>query len=83
VPRRLCGWWCDRRPCGGGLLCGWCGARFDQVVALVVDPQGGLVNFDGDDLTGISQPDLHALADDLGAAPARHGALHSGGPLIQ
>lgn len=52
------------------------------MIALVVDAQGGVVDFDGDDLTGITQPDLHALADDLGAASAGHGALDSGGSLV-
>ena len=55
---------------------------FDQVVAVVVDPQGGVVDFDGDDLTGITQPDLHPLADDLGAAAARHRALDPSGSLV-
>ncbi|MDQ3825393.1 MAG: hypothetical protein M3319_05670 [Actinomycetota bacterium] len=35
---------------------------------LVVDAQGRLVDFDGDDLSGVAEPDLDALADDLGAA---------------
>jgi hypothetical protein len=49
------------------------------MVAVVVDAQGGLVEFDGDDLAAITQPDLHALADDLGAAAARRGALYAAG----
>jgi hypothetical protein len=64
------------------LLAAGAGNMLDQVVALVVDPQGGLVNFDGHDLTGITEPDLHALADDLGAAAAGHCALHPGGALV-
>jgi hypothetical protein len=53
----------------------------DQVVAVVVDAQGGVVDFDGDDLVGVAQSgwcsaaDLDALADDLGAPAAGHGAL--------
>jgi hypothetical protein len=52
------------------LLAAGAGNRFDQVVTLVVDAQGGVVDFDGDDLTGVAQPDLDALADDLGASAA-------------
>ncbi len=53
------------------------------MVVVVVDPQGGLVNLDGHDLSGITQPDLHPLADDLGAAAARHRALDPSGSLVQ
>ena len=52
------------------LLAAGAGHIFDQVVTLIVDVQGGFVDFDGDDLTGIAQSDLDALADDLGAAAA-------------
>jgi hypothetical protein len=41
------------------------GTVFDQVVAVVVDAQGGLADFDGDNLAGVAQPDLDALVDDL------------------
>lgn len=34
-------------------------------------------------MAGIAQPELDALADDLGAAAAGHGALHPGGSLVQ
>ena len=64
------------------LLAAGAGNIFDQVVALVVDAQGGLVDFDGDDLTGIAQSDLHPLADDLGATAARHRALDPSGSLV-
>jgi hypothetical protein len=43
------------------LLAAGAGNSFDHVVTLVVDTQGGLVNFDGDDLTRVTQLDLHAL----------------------
>jgi hypothetical protein len=56
---------------------------FDQLVAVVVDAQGGLVDLDGDDLTGIARPNLHALVDDLGATAARHRALDPSGPLVE
>jgi hypothetical protein len=65
------------------LLAAGAGNSFDQVVAVVVDPQGGLVDFDGDDLTGITQPDLDALADDLGTAAAGHRALYPSGSLVE
>jgi hypothetical protein len=61
------------------LLAAGAGNGLDQMVAVVVDAQGGLVEFDGDDLAGIMRPDLHALADDLGAAAARRGALYAAG----
>jgi hypothetical protein len=47
------------------LLAAGAGNVFDQVVALVVDAQGGVVDFDGDDLTGITQSDLDALAEGI------------------
>ncbi len=59
------------------------GNVLDQMVALIIDAQSGLVDVDGDDLAGIAQPDLDALADDLGAATAGHRALHPGGTLVQ
>jgi hypothetical protein len=43
----------------------------------------GVVDFDGDDLAGVVQPDLDALADDLGAPAAGYGALHPGGTLVE
>jgi hypothetical protein len=49
------------------------------MVGVVVDAQGGVVDFDGDDLAGVAQPGLDALADDLGAAAARRGALYAAG----
>ena len=52
------------------------------MVAFVVDVQGGVVDFNGDNLTGITQPDLHLLADDLGTAAAGHRALDPGGSLV-
>jgi hypothetical protein len=33
-----------------------------------VDAQDRVVDFDGDDVTGVAQPDSDTLADDLGAA---------------
>ncbi len=65
------------------LLAAGAGNGFDQVVVVVVDAQGGVVDFDGDDLTGVTKADLDALADDLGAAAAGHRALHPGGALVQ
>jgi hypothetical protein len=47
------------------------GNSFDQVVAVVVDAQGRFVDFDDDDLAGVAQLDLDALADDLGAPRRR------------
>jgi hypothetical protein len=41
-----------------------------------------IVDFDGDDLSGVAQPDLNVLADDLGAPAAGHGALHPGRALV-
>jgi hypothetical protein len=38
----------------GDLLAAGAGKILDQVFVLVVDAQGGLVDFDGDDLTGIT-----------------------------
>jgi hypothetical protein len=38
-------------------------------------PAKCLVDSDGDDLAGITESDLHALADNLGAAAAGHRAL--------
>jgi hypothetical protein len=46
----------------GDLLAGGARNGLDQVVAVVVDAQGRFVDFDGDDLTGIAQPDRDALA---------------------
>jgi hypothetical protein len=39
--------------------------------SLVVDAQGGLVDFDGDNLPGVAQSDLDALADDFGCRRGR------------
>jgi hypothetical protein len=36
------------------LLAAGAGKMLDRVFAVVVDAQGGLVDFDGDDLTGIT-----------------------------
>jgi hypothetical protein len=38
----------------GDLLAAGAGNMLDQVLVLVVDPQGGFIDFDGDDLTGIT-----------------------------
>ncbi|MGH3806902.1 MAG: hypothetical protein ACRDRU_09765 [Pseudonocardiaceae bacterium] len=65
------------------LLAAGAGHVFDQLVTLVVDPQDRVVDFDGDDLAGVAQSDVDALADDLGAAATRHRALHPSGLLIQ
>jgi hypothetical protein len=50
----------------------------DQVIVVVVNAQGGFVDFDGDDLVGLAQPDLDALADDVGAPGARCAGLGRG-----
>jgi hypothetical protein len=47
------------------LLTAGAGNIFDQVIALVVDAQDRVVDFDGDDLAGVAQADLDALADPL------------------
>jgi hypothetical protein len=65
------------------LLTADAGNSFDQVVAVVVDPEGRFVDFDGDDLADVAQSDLDALADDLGTATAGHGALHPDGALVE
>jgi hypothetical protein len=59
------------------------GDGLDHVVGLVIDPEGGFVDVDGDGPAGVTQPDLDTLADDLGAAAAGHGVLHSGGALVK
>jgi len=64
------------------LLTAGAGNVFDQLIALVVDAQDRVVHLDGDDLTGVAQSDLDALADDLGAAAAGHRALHPGRALV-
>jgi hypothetical protein len=46
------------------LLAAGVGNVLDQVVVVVVDAQGGVVDFDGDDLAGVAQAYLDALADD-------------------
>jgi hypothetical protein len=38
------------------------GNGLDQIAALVVDAQGGLVYLNSDDLAGVEQPDLDRLA---------------------
>jgi hypothetical protein len=38
----------------GDLLAAGSGNMLDQVIAVVVDAQGGFVDFDGDDLPGIT-----------------------------
>jgi hypothetical protein len=38
----------------GDLLAAGSGNLLDQVIVLVVDAQGGLVDFDGDDLPGVT-----------------------------
>jgi hypothetical protein len=48
----------------------------DQMVAVVVDALDRVIDFDGDDLTGVAQPDLNALIDDLSATTMRVGAHH-------
>jgi hypothetical protein len=53
----------------GDLLAAGAGSGLDQVLALVVDAQSRVVDFDGDDLAGVAQPDLDALADDLRTVP--------------
>ena len=65
------------------LLTAGAGKVFDQVVVLVVGAHGGFVDFDGDDLSGVAQSDLDALADDLGAAAAGHRALDPSGSLVE
>ncbi|MDT7595434.1 MAG: hypothetical protein QOJ06_980 [Pseudonocardiales bacterium] len=67
----------------GDLLAAGAGNMLDQVIVVVVDAQGGFVDFDGDDLPGLAQPDLDALADDVGAPGAGHGALGPGGTLVE
>lgn len=52
------------------------GTVFDQVLVVVVEAQGGLLNFDGDGLPAYRSPDLDALAGDLGTVAAKPGALH-------
>jgi hypothetical protein len=39
------------------LLAAGAGDVLDQVVVVVVEAQSGFVDFDGDDLTGIAQPE--------------------------
>lgn len=58
------------------LLAAGAGDGLDQVVALILDAQRGVVDFDGDDLAGITQRDLDALVDDLGAP--RHDTVRWG-----
>jgi hypothetical protein len=48
----------------GDLLAAGAGDGLDQGVAVVIDAQDRVVDFDGDDLAGVAQPDLDALADD-------------------
>lgn len=62
----------------GDLLAAGAGNMLDQVIVVVVDAQGGFVDFDGDDLAGLAQPDLDALADDVGAPGARCAGLGRG-----
>jgi hypothetical protein len=57
--------------------------ELDHVVVLVVEAKGRVVNFNGDDLTGIMQADLHTLADDLGAPGQDTVALHPGGTSLK
>lgn len=59
----------------GGLGGVGAGDDGEELVAVVEDPEVVFVDFDPDDAPGVAYADVHALADDLDTATARHPPL--------